>query len=80
MTNEEIIQVIQHALPQTVVHLESDGRHMDAVIISDQFIDKNSMQRQRLIYQCLAEYIATGDIHAFSMKTYTPAEWEQKNG
>lgn len=81
MTNEQIIQLIQQGLPQAKIQLSNDdGRHIDAVIISEDFAGKNLMQRQRLVYQCLSESIAKGDIHAFSMKTYTPQEWEQANG
>lgn len=80
MTNEEIIQAIQNCLPQAIVNIGGDGHHIDAVIISELFADKKTLQRQRLIYQCLAEYITTGAIHAFTMQTFTPEEWEKTHG
>jgi stress-induced morphogen len=33
------------------------------------------LQRHRLVNECLAEELKT--IHAFSMRTLTPAQWEK---
>ena len=59
-------------------HLEvtGDGRHFDAVIVSDDFIGLNTLKRQQKVYACLNEKIASGELHAFSMKTLTQQEWQ----
>ncbi|MEF9949342.1 MAG: BolA/IbaG family iron-sulfur metabolism protein, partial [Comamonas sp.] len=31
--------------------------------------------RQRMVYGTLGNRIATDEVHALSMKTFTPAEW-----
>lgn len=54
-----------------------DGAHFEAVVVSDAFVGKNRVQRHQLVYQTLGERMRE-EIHALSMKTYTPEEWEKK--
>ena len=52
-----------------------DGTHFEAVIVSEAFAGKNRVQRHQLVYQALGDRMRE-EIHALSMKTYTPQEWE----
>jgi len=52
-----------------------DGTHFEAVVVSDAFAGKSRVQRHQLVYQTLGERMRE-EIHALSMKTYTPQEWE----
>ncbi|MBT4964240.1 MAG: BolA/IbaG family iron-sulfur metabolism protein [Francisellaceae bacterium] len=56
-----------------------DEVHFYATVISNDFIDKTQVARQRQIYQILGEGISSGEIHAISFKTYTKKEWEEVN-
>ena len=59
-------------------HKQHDGGfHLEAIIVSDSFIDKNLIDRHKIIYAALGELLQH-EIHAFSMKTLTPEEWENK--
>jgi len=49
----------------------SDDKHFNIVILSDDFKDKSLVERQKLIYDVIGEYITTGELHAVSLKTYT---------
>ena len=70
---------IQHNIAQGMVteHLTvtGDGRHFEAVVVSGAFAGKNRVQRHQLVYQTLGDRMRE-EIHALSMKTYTPQEWE----
>lgn len=79
MVTPESIQ-LDIAKNMATVHLTvtGDGQHFDAVVVSDEFAGKNRIQRQSLVYKTLGDRM-TGEIHALSMKTFTPEEWE-KNG
>ena len=37
----------------------------------------DNVKKQQLIYAPLMEYIQRNDIHALSIKAYTPEEWER---
>ena len=59
-------------------HKEHDGGfHLEAIIVSDSFIDKTLIDRHKIIYAALGELLKH-EIHAFSMKTLTLEEWENK--
>ena len=59
-------------------HKQHDGGfHLEAIIVSDSFIDKTLIDRHKIIYAALGELLKH-EIHAFSMKTLTKEEWEDK--
>ncbi|BBL75950.1 BolA family protein [Methylomagnum ishizawai] len=53
----------------------SGGGHFSALIVSTAFEGKNPVQRHQLVYRTLGELLRA-DIHAFSMKALTPAEFQ----
>ena len=59
-------------------HKQHDGGfHLEAVIVSDTFINKTLIERHKLIYTALGDLLKH-EIHAFSMKTLTQEEWKKK--
>lgn len=51
------------------------GGHFRAVVVSRRFEGALPLARQRLVYAALAEEMGR-DIHALSMQTLTPDEWQ----
>jgi acid stress-induced BolA-like protein IbaG/YrbA len=58
--------------------VEGDGRHWYATIVSDQFEGLRLIQRHQKVYATLGQKMQTDEVHALSMKTYTPSEWAQQ--
>ena len=59
-------------------HKQHDGGfHLEAIIVSESFINKTLIDRHKIIYAALGELLKH-EIHAFSMKTLTQEEWEKK--
>ncbi len=55
----------------------TDGEsHFSIIVVSDDFIDKNRVARQRMVYSALKQEMK-GAIHALSLKTLTLSEWDQ---
>jgi BolA protein len=51
-----------------------DGKgHFDVTIVSAAFDGKNRVQRHQMIYDALRDLLQT-DIHALSIKAFTPSE------
>ena len=74
---------IQHNIAQGIAteHLSvvgDDGTHFEAVIVSEAFSGKNRVQRHQLVYQTLGDRMRA-EIHALSIKTYTPQEWQNNH-
>jgi acid stress-induced BolA-like protein IbaG/YrbA len=73
---------IQHNIAQGMAteHLSvvGDGRHFEAVVVSAEFEGKNRVQRHQRVFQALGDRMRDEMIHALSMKTYTPQEWQSQ--
>ncbi len=77
MTADEVRSTIMNGLPCDHVEvLGDDGQHFEAVIVSPQFADKNMVQQHQLVYLTLGERMRA-EIHALSMRTFTPEGWTQ---
>ena len=80
MTADQLQTLIAQALPCDHLHVEGDGRHWYATLVSAEFEGKRLIQRHQRVYATLGEKIKTDEVHALSMKTYTPAEWQAQGG
>ncbi|MFZ7310083.1 MULTISPECIES: BolA family protein [Comamonas] len=77
--NADLLQsIIAAGLHCEHLAVEGDGRHWYATVVSAEFEGKRLLARQRLVYATLGERIKTDEVHALSMKTFTPAEWAAK--
>ena len=75
MTAEELQSLISAHLPCEHIQVTGDGRHWEAVIVSPEFEGKRLIQRHQRVYATLGARMHTDEVHALSMKTFTPAEW-----
>lgn len=70
--------MIARGLPDAEVQVSGDGRHFEAVIVSDAFAGKGLLEQHRMVYATLGSKMG-GDIHALTLRTYTRDQWEQAN-
>ncbi|VAW96826.1 YrbA protein [hydrothermal vent metagenome] len=77
MEPNQVEELIKAGLPDCEVTVTGDGSHFNATIIGDVFEGMMPVKKQQLVYKTVNEYITSGELHAFTMKTYTPAEWEK---
>lgn len=75
MNAEQIKNMIAAGLPCQHIELEGDGRHWYATIVSAEFAGKRAIQRHQQVYATLGAKMQNDEVHALSMKTFTPAEW-----
>ena len=78
MTAYQLETIIAQQLPCQHLSVEGDGRHWYATIVSDQFEGLRLIQRHQKVYATLGQKMQTDEVHALSMKTYTPSEWAQQ--
>ena len=79
VTPEQVKTYIQSGLACELVRVDGDGHHFEAVIVSPAFEGKNMIQQHQLVYQALGDRMRV-EIHALSIKTYTPDDWARLNG
>lgn len=77
VTADDIRGWIEANLPEShVVFAEGDGHHFEGVVLCPAFEGKTSIARHRLVYAALGDHLRA-DIHALSLKTYAPDEYER---
>lgn len=80
ITNGQLEKLFKQYTSVKYVKAEGDGYHYKVTIVSDEFIDKSKIARQKWVYSVLNKYIIAGELHAIDMHTYTIAEWEKQHG
>ncbi|MDE2310031.1 MAG: BolA family transcriptional regulator [Betaproteobacteria bacterium] len=75
VTPESIKQNIEQGMSTAHLSVTGDGRHFEAVVVSEEFAGKSRVQRHQRVYQTLGDRMRE-EIHALSVKTFTPQEWE----
>lgn len=81
MNTEEIKKIIETHLPGSTVIINSDDNvHFNATIVSELFNGKSKLQQQQMVNAAIQKFILSGEIHALSLKTFTPDIWGKQNG
>ncbi len=77
VTAESIKQNIEQGMRVSHLSVAGDGTHFEAVVVSEEFAGKSRIQRHQRVFQTLGDRMR-GEIHALSIKTYTPQEWQEQ--
>ena len=78
MDANSIKQRIEDGIEGAEVYVQLDGNKCHAIVVSNAFDGVRIVKKQQMVYACLNELISSGELHAVSMQTLTPAEWEQQ--
>ena len=68
---------IRAGLSCTHLQVRGDGAHFEAVIVSPRFEGLTRVRQHQLVYGALGERMRS-EIHALSMQTFSPQEWESR--
>ena len=79
MTAEQLQFLIASGLACEFIKVEGDGRHWYATIVSTEFQGLRAIARHKRVYATLGSKMQTDEVHALSMKTFTPAEWARQD-
>ena len=78
MNPSDISQLIAAGFEQADVKVMSDDNtHYEAVVVAREFAGKRPLARHQLIYKTLGNLVGN-EIHALSIRAYTPEEWQQQ--
>jgi acid stress-induced BolA-like protein IbaG/YrbA len=80
VTPESIKQSITAGLPCEHVEVAGDGTHWEALVVSPAFEGLSRIKQHQLVYAAMGDRMRE-EVHALSMQTLTPAQWEaRRNG
>lgn len=71
---EDIKTRIENALDAAEVEVAGEGNRFELRVIARQFEGMSRVKRQQAVYAAIQDLIASGAIHAVTIKASTPAE------
>ena len=70
---EEITRRVLEAIADATVSVAVDGNRAMIDVVSPVFSDLSRVKKQQLVYSCIEDLIASGDLHAVTIKADIPA-------
>lgn len=83
MTPDQLKTRIETLAPGTqaeIIDLTGTQDHYQAVIVSPAFQGKLMIEQHRMVMGILQAEIDSGEVHALTMKTFSPAQFEKATG
>jgi len=83
MTPSQLKTRLETLSPETqaeVMDLTGTQDHYQVIIISPSFAGKMMIEQHRLVMGLVQAEIDSGEVHALTMKTFTPAQYEKVTG
>ena len=80
MNEAEIIARVSALHTDAVIDVAGADCSFELYVISEDFTGKNTLERQRPILALFSDDLATGRLHALSVKARTPAEQSSQGG
>jgi len=77
VTPEQVRNYIAQGLACDHLEVTGDGHHFEAVIVSGEFRGRNRVQQHQIVYRALGDRMKA-EIHALSMQTLTPEQWQER--
>ena len=74
MTPEYVQQLIASQMPDAAVEVSGGEGKFVANVVSDAFEGLSPIKRHQLVYACVNDQIASGELHALTIVAKTAAE------
>jgi len=74
---EDIIRSLVTVDQIEVEDMTGTQDHWRVMIVSQDFENKTKIEQHKLIFDPLQDRIKSNEIHALTLKTFTPAKWEK---
>lgn len=78
MTHAEVERLIAAVYPQSEIHIGGQGCDLSITVISGQFEELSMIGQHQGVMAALSEPLASGRLHAVTLKTYTPEQWRSR--
>ncbi len=78
MTTDEIQKLIEAGVPNSKATVSGGEGKYEAIVVSDSFEGLSMVKEHQMVYATVKPQIASGELHALSIKAFTPEEWEKQ--
>lgn len=82
MSPTQLKQRLESLAPQTyaeVTDLTGTQDHYQALVVSPVFAGKMTIEQHRLVFGLVQAEVNSGEVHALTLKTYTPEQYQKVN-
>lgn len=69
---------IKTNIPDAEIILDGEGCSYKATIISEMFDGMSPVKKHQAVYATVNDLIESGELHALTIKTFTPAQWKDQ--
>ena len=80
MTQQELEKIIRGLVAVEEIEIEDmtgTQDHWKVMVVSADFENKSRIDQHKLIFDPLQDRIKSNEIHALTLKTYTPEKWHK---
>lgn len=78
MQASEVKQLVESKLEGCEVITSGEECNFTLTVIGEVFTGLTPVKKQQLVYGCLTDQISSGAIHAVTIKTFTPEQWQAR--
>lgn len=77
MTPDNIKSIIEENLSGSEATVTGEESKFETTVVSEEFKGLTTVRKHQIVYGILNDHIASGAIHALTIKAYTPDEWSE---
>lgn len=77
METSEIKLLIEAGIADSEAFVTGDGGKYEATVVSPAFEGLTMLKEHQMVYATVNQHIASGALHALTIKAYTPEEWAE---
>ena len=76
MEPQEIKRLIEAGIQDSNAFVTGENGKYEATVVSPAFVGLTTVKMHQLVYSTVNEHIQSGALHALSIKTFSPQEWQ----
>ncbi|MCW4151635.1 BolA/IbaG family iron-sulfur metabolism protein [Halomonas sp. 18H] len=76
MHPSDVKALLESRIDNCEFHIQGEGCDFQVTAVGDVFDGLSRVKRQQLVYSALSDEIASGALHAITIRTYTPQQWQ----
>ncbi|WP_158772901.1 BolA family protein [Cobetia sp. L2A1] len=80
MQPNDVKALLEARIENVDFHIQGEGCNFQVVAVGEVFADLSRVKAQQLVFAAINDEIRSGALHAISIRTYTPAQYDAAAG
>lgn len=78
MRIDEVVALVKAGFPDADVMIDGEDCSFSVIVISPSFAGLSLLKKQQSVMATVSEPLKTGELHAITVKCFTPDEWQER--